>query len=148
MIVKRGSGYGVSVYDPALRRKRWIGTFGSLREAREVERRESTRPGAAARETCESFARRWISDYPRAAPASRRTYGCAVKSFAEDFAAVVLSDLDRPRARAWALAQPQSNVRAVRAMLSDAINDGLPLDPIRSPISALNSPAGGATLLL
>ena len=27
MIVKRGKGYGVSVYDPALKRKRWVGTF-------------------------------------------------------------------------------------------------------------------------
>ena len=29
VIVKRGNGYGVSVYDPALKRKRWVGTFGT-----------------------------------------------------------------------------------------------------------------------
>ena len=29
VIVKRGSGYGVSVYDAALKRKRWVGTFAS-----------------------------------------------------------------------------------------------------------------------
>jgi hypothetical protein len=38
MIVKRGSSYGVSVYDPAVKRKRWVGTFPTLREARAGER--------------------------------------------------------------------------------------------------------------
>jgi hypothetical protein len=43
VIVKRGKGYGVSVYDPALRRKRWVGTFASKAEAREAEREASRR---------------------------------------------------------------------------------------------------------
>src|SRR4051812_37087164 len=38
VIVKRGKSYGVSVYDSSLRRKRWVGTYPTLREAREAER--------------------------------------------------------------------------------------------------------------
>jgi hypothetical protein len=42
MIVKRGQGYGVSVYDGNLKRKRWVGTFGTLKEAREAQRRAAS----------------------------------------------------------------------------------------------------------
>jgi integrase len=49
----------------------------------------------------------------------------AAQQFVADFGGARIADLDRPRARAWALAQPQSRVRAVRAMLNDAIDDGL-----------------------
>jgi hypothetical protein len=48
MIVRRGSTYGVSVYDAALKRKRWVGTFETLRDAREAERNASRRRGSAA----------------------------------------------------------------------------------------------------
>ena len=43
VIVKRGSGYGVSVYDAALKRKWWVGTFASKAEARQAERDASRR---------------------------------------------------------------------------------------------------------
>lgn len=125
MIVKRGNGYGVSVYDPASKRKRWVGTFATLRAAREAERTAASHPRAGRTETCDSFAGRWVGDFPRSAPATRRTYTYAVKRFAEDFRGVPISALDRPAARAWAKATPQSNVRAVRAMFNDAINEGL-----------------------
>jgi len=36
VIVKRGKTWGVSVYDPALGRKRWVGTFRTLGEARDA----------------------------------------------------------------------------------------------------------------
>ena len=45
MIVKRGGTYGVSVYDSALKRKRWVGTFRTLGEARDAERAASRRRG-------------------------------------------------------------------------------------------------------
>lgn len=45
MIVKRGGRYGVSVYDPSLRRKRWVGTFATRREALEAERAASQKRG-------------------------------------------------------------------------------------------------------
>jgi integrase len=125
VIVKRGSTYGVSVYDSRLKRKRWVGTFPTRREAKEAERRASGRRPTSSSLTCDEFAERWQEDYARPAPATRRTYRYALTRFSMDFAGVRLSDLDRPSVRPWAMSQPQSNVRAVRAMLNDAINDGL-----------------------
>lgn len=142
MIVKRGSSYGVSVYDPALKRKRWVGTFATRREAREAERSNSRRRPVTAEVTCDEFARRWQVDYARSAPATRRTYRYALVRFSKDFARVRLCDLERPAVRAWALRQPQSNVRAVRAMLNDAINDGLHPGPNPFANLRLEQPRG------
>jgi integrase len=135
VIVPRKGKYGVSVYDKTLGRKRWVGTFATRREAREAERDALRSSGARGSETCGDFARRWLTDYPREAAASRRTYGYALQRFQEDFARVRLRDLDKPTARQWVLKQPQSNVRTVRAMFTDAINDGLHPGP--NPFSNL-----------
>jgi integrase len=130
MIKQRGrGGYGVSVYDPGLRRKRWVGTFATLREAREAQRNAARRGGVLGRVTCCEFVERWLTDYARAAPATRRTYRYALRQFKADFGHLRLGDLDRLEARSWALKQPQSNVRAARAMFNDAINDGLHAGP-------------------
>ena len=125
MIVKRGSSYGVSVYDSALKRKRWVGTYRTKSEAREAEREASRRHHVGGRMTCGEFAALWLDEYPRAAGATRRTYRYGLKAFAEEFARVRLGDLDRVTARSWSQRHPQSNVRVVRAMFNDAINDGL-----------------------
>jgi integrase len=135
MIVSRKGKYGVSVYDKTLGRKRWVGTYRTQREAREAEREALRSSGARGSETCGDFARRWLTDYPREAAASRKTYRYAIKGFQEDFARVRLRDLDKPTARQWALTQPQSNVRTVRTMFTDAINDGLHPGP--NPFSNL-----------
>lgn len=125
MIVKRGSAYGVSVYDPALKRKRWVGTFASKGEAREAEREASRRRSVGGRMTCAEFSLLWLKEYPRAAGATRRSYAYALKMFSEEFERVRLSEFDRITARSWALRAPQSNVRVVRAMFNDAIDDGV-----------------------
>lgn len=135
MIVPRKGKYGVSVYDKTLGRKRWVGTFATKRDAKEAEREALRSLPARDSETCGDFARRWLTDYPRKAAASRRTYGYAIQQFQEDFARVRLRDLDKPTARQWALKQPQSNVRTVRTMFTDAINDGLHPGP--NPFSNL-----------
>jgi integrase len=142
MIVKRGSSYGVSVYDPALKRKRWIGTFPTKAEAKEAEREASRRRGVGSRVTCGEFAERWLREYPREAAATRRNYSYGLRRFVSDFGPVRLSNLDRPSARAWALQQPQSNVRAIRAMLNDAINDGLHPGPNPFANLRLEQPRG------
>lgn len=118
-----------SVYEKTLGRKRWVDTFATRREVREAERDALRSSVARGSETCGDFARRWLTDCPREAAASRKTYRYAIKGFQEDFARVRLRDLDKPIARQWALTQPQSNVRTVRTMFTDAINDGLHPDP-------------------
>jgi integrase len=147
MIKKRGAAYGVSVYDPALKRKRWVGTFETLREAREAERDASRRRGTLARITCGEFVDRWLTDYARPAPATRRTYTYALARFREDFGHQRLAELDRVTARAWALKQPQSNVRAVRSMLNDAINDSLHPGPNPFANLRLEQPRGRKDLV-
>ena len=134
MIKKRGKGYGVSIYDPALKRKRWVGTFKMLGEARDAERTASRRRGVG-RVTCGEFSSLWLAEYPRAAGATRRTYRYGVAAFADEFERARLADFDRLTARSWALRVPQSNVRIVRAMFNDAIDDGLYTGP--NPFSNL-----------
>lgn len=123
MIFKRGSGYAVRVYIGG--RQKWVGTFDTRREAREAELEALRAPVSPREETCDSFAKRWVDDYPRPAAATRRTHGYALRAFIRDFAGVRLSDMDRPTARAWALKQPKANVYVVRAMFGDAVRDGL-----------------------
>jgi integrase len=125
VIVKRGNGYGVRVYDRTLKRKRWVGTFASKAEAREAEREASRRRSVGGRMTCAEFSTLWLERYPRAAGATQRNYPYGLKAFSDEFARVRLADVDRLSARAWALHAPTSNVRVVRAMFNDAINDGI-----------------------
>lgn len=146
MITPRSGKYGVLVYDKALGRKRWVGTFATRREAKEKEREALRSSGARGSEMCGDFARRWLADYPRKAAASRRTYRYALQRFQEDFARVRLRDLDKPTARQWALKQPQSNVRTVRAMFTDAINDGLHPGPNPFSNLRLEQPRGRQNL--
>lgn len=114
-----------------------------LRGAKRRGEREAAKSSAVrGSETCGDFARRWVADYLRGAAASRRTYRYALKRFQEDFARVQLRDLDRPTAQQWALQQPQSNVRTVRAMFTDTINDGLHPDQICSQTSDWSSRVG------
>lgn len=123
MIFKRGKSYGVKVYVGG--RQKWVGTFKTRRDARDAEREALRRPVSPREETCDSFATRWVVDYPRPAAATRRTHKYALRTFIRDFAGVRLSEVDRPTARAWALRQPKGNVYVVRAMFGDAVRDGL-----------------------
>jgi integrase len=142
MIVPRKGKYGVSVYDKTLGRKRWVGTFATRRESKEAEREAERSSAVRGSEMCGDFARRWLADYPRRAAASRKTYHYALQRFEGDFARVHLRDLDKPTARHWALGQPQSNVRVVRAMFTDAINDGLHPGPNPFANLRLEQPRG------
>jgi integrase len=119
----------------------------TLREARKAERDAASRPRHGHSEDCHVFAERWVVDYPRTAPATVRTYGYALRRFADDFTGVALADVDRPAARSWALKQPQSNVRVVRAMFADAINDGLHPGPNPFANMRLEQPRGRKDLI-
>jgi hypothetical protein len=108
MIRKRSGGYGVAVYDRVTKQKRWVGTFPTLREARDAERAASASPAARGNDTCALVAQRWLTDNARPAPASQRTYRYALQRFVRDFAQIRVRDVDKPTARAWARVQPQS----------------------------------------
>ena len=67
---------------------------------------------------------RWLRDYRRPRETTNRTNAAKLKAFRRDFARRRLDDIDRPEARAWAL-EHRSALDAVRAMFTDAVNDGL-----------------------
>jgi integrase len=142
VITERNGRFGVRVYDPGIGHKRWVGTYATRREAKRAERDAGYRRGSAERVTCSEFADRWLVDHARRAAATRRTYGYAVKGFKEYFGKTRLAELDRVSARSWALTEPQSNVRAARAMLGDAINDGLHPGPNPFANLRLEQPRG------
>lgn len=113
---------------------KWLGTHKTRREAKDAERKFQTKQQPAREETCDSFASRWLENYPRPAPGTARAYASAAGRFGREFKGVRLSDMDRLRAREWALDAPASVVAVVRAMFTDALNDGLVLT---NPFAAL-----------
>jgi integrase len=147
LIIKRGEKFAVSVYDPTLKRKRWVGTYGTRREAKVAEGDASRRRLTGGRLTVEEFAQLWLTDYARPASATKQNYLYALRRFRSDFGRLRLADLDRLTARSWALKQPQSNVRAVRAMFNDAINDGLHSGPNPFSNLRLEQPRGRKDLV-
>jgi integrase len=148
VIINRCGKYAVSVYDPTLKRKRWVGTFATRRDAREAEREASRRRlGTLSRLTVDEFAELWLARYARPALATRRNYVYALKRFRNEFGSVRLAELDRLTARAWAMQQPHSNVRAVRAMFSDAFNDGIHPGPNPFANMRLEQPRGRKDLV-
>lgn len=75
-------------------------------------------------EPADTFAARWTRDYPRPKESTNIANAERVSKFAKDFAGVLLCDIDRIQARAWAL-QNRSRWKTVRAMFTDAVRDGL-----------------------
>jgi integrase len=124
MAHRRGKRWVASGYDRGLKRKRYLGTFDTKREAERGEAEWRVRSRPVGREACDSFAERWPSDYPRLRASTNEHNRERVKRFAKDFRGVRLSDVDRPTARAWAQ-QHRANLPAVRAMFGDAVRDGL-----------------------
>ena len=120
MIIKRGKRYGVRIYRAG--RQEWIGTFPTRREAREAERVELGRRRASRDETCDSFADRWVKDFPRDRASTNRHNGYSVKPFAAEFKGTLMADVTRRRAKEWAL-RNRSNVGSVRAMFQDALDE-------------------------
>jgi hypothetical protein len=135
MIRKRGDKWTVLVYDPATRGKRWVGTYDSKRDAgkAEAQAKLERRRKREETETCDSFADRWMTDYPRERESTNMNYAERIKKFARDFKGVPLSDISRPVARKWAVAN-QGHYKTVRAMFSDA-HAGRPVrrEPVRQP---------------
>lgn len=111
----------------------WCGTHKTRKLAKAAEDEEKRVRGGGVRnpdETCDEFAKRWLEDFPFTQSGKKRRdstvrhYRERVGKFAKDFEGVRLVDVDRPKARRWALDNPR-RARAVAAMFTDAYNDGL-----------------------
>jgi integrase len=140
VIRKRNGRFAVVVYDPRVKKKVWVGTYDSEEEAERHEELAKACPHIPGYgvDTCESFARRWTTDFPRPAKATKSTYDYALKRFIEKFGPLRLIELDRPTCYQWALAQPYGTSTTCRTMLNDAINAGLYRGP--NPFADLRRP--------
>lgn len=127
MIGRRGSKFFATIHNPHTGKKQWVGTFATEAEAKDAEARawlERKKAPVERGETCDQFAARWLRDYPRQRASTNLSYTERVAKFAEDFAGIPLEDITRIAAKRWALEHP-SRHKAVRAMFSDAVNEGV-----------------------
>lgn len=133
-IVPRGKKFGAVVYRSGERV--WLGSFATRAEA---EAAESRAKRGMHSETCDEFATRWITDYPRAKESTVRTYEQALTRFRSDFEGTPLTGPledspwakekqlrgnDRQIARAWAMSN-RHRAQVVRSLYEDALNDGM-----------------------
>lgn len=115
----------------------WCGTHTTKNEARQAEdRKRAELRVLQAVETCDSFAARWVDDYPRRKDTTNAHNRERVKAFGDDFRHRPLNSVTRSEARVWANRHP-SRVSSVRAMFTDAVNDEL---VTRNPFAELRMP--------
>lgn len=125
MIVKRGSKFGVRVWDKRESKMRWLGTFDTKGEAKNAEARATLKPRRSKPVTVAEWSAVWLSDYVRPAAATRTNYRSGSKRVVEELGTVLLADVDRPLAKKHANAWPHSVTKVARAMFGDAMRDGL-----------------------
>ncbi|HEY7830916.1 MAG TPA: site-specific integrase [Solirubrobacteraceae bacterium] len=123
-IIPRGDRFGVKVWDRGKKRYRWVGSFDTEAEARQVESDASLKPGRDLY-TVEQWARIWLSDYVRPAKSTQETYRYDVDKIVGDVGRLKLSEISRPEARRWANKWPRNRVRTARTMWGDAVRDGI-----------------------
>ncbi len=123
---RRGAKWTVRVYNPITRKPEWVGTFDRKGEASEAEdkARKDFRRHRRGIESCDSFAGRWVDDYPRPRESTNRHNRERVAKFAAEFNGRPLGSIDRVEARDWAK-KHRGCVPAVRAMYTNAKRDGL-----------------------
>lgn len=126
-IIRRDGKYGVRVYDRRAQGQRWVGTFDRLKDAKraEADATDAQRPVATRTLTVGRWVERWLKDYARPSPATRRTYKYATSQIRDDLGDVLLAAVDRPQARALASRWPRGTMRVARTMFGDAVRDGL-----------------------
>lgn len=122
-VQKRGAKWTVSVYDPATRGKRWVGTFDSRKAASEAEAK-ATLQRASTGETITSYAERWLTLHPRPREATNLHYAEQIKPFVQARGRRRLADVTRIEAREWAV-EHRAQHGPLRSMFSDAKRDGL-----------------------
>ena len=126
---KRGDRWAVEVYDASRSsRKRYVGTFGSRREAREAERLAlaelAKRQPQIGGETVEGFASRWLELRPRAKESTNESYREQIKPFVAQHGSLKLAEVTVELAYRW-VGEKRWTHSGLRAMFSDARRMGL-----------------------
>lgn len=128
MIQRRPNGrYAVTVYDPALKRRRQVGTYDKLRDARKAEAEAKAETRSADRETVAAFAARWTTDFPRPKVSTNLHNAERVSEFARLHARTAMSDVTAKTVDRYLSADPRRKQRvpALRAMFNDARRRGI-----------------------
>ena len=135
---RRGNKWGAKFVEHG--RQIWVpgGPWETKRAALEAERRHRDYLTArASNETCQSFADRWLEEWPRPATSTQRLYADAAKRFAKHFGDLPLREVNHAAARSWALTEPRGISRVVRILFADARSVGLveqnPFSEMRLP---------------
>jgi integrase len=123
---KRGNRWVTTIYVNGTRRWLSAATRPEL-EDKLAQAIADRRHAEQTSEPVDTFAARWTTDYPRRKHSTNLHNAERVSKFATDFAGVLLVDVTRQDARAWALAN-RSRWKNVRAMFTDAVRDGLATD--------------------
>lgn len=141
-IQKRPNGtYGVSVYDPALGRKRWAGTAKTERDAKRLEAAALADERDRGRTpTLAEWCARWVDECPRPKASSDATNRERARHIArQPFARQPLDRIRPADVAAWAQANVSAHA-AARAMFNDAIRLGL--TTARNPFAELRVQRG------
>lgn len=128
MIQKRANGrYAVTVYDPALKRRRQVGTRDKLTEARSLEAAARLDITGGERETVAAFAARWTRDFPRPKQSTDAHNAERVSDFADHHGRMLMQDVTAQTVDKYltADAKRQRRVPALRAMWNDARRRGV-----------------------
>lgn len=118
----------------------WAGTYETKAEAHEAGRKahERYRRLPSRLETVESYASHWLIDNPRPKESTNRHYAEMSKIFTNEYGPKRLADISRLDAKRFAR-EHRGAARSVRAMFSDAMDDGLievnPFANLRMPQS-------------
>lgn len=128
---KRDGRYDVYVYNPALKRKVYVGRRAYEREAKALfweKTDEFATAATVSRLTCSAYAPTWLELHHgpgtrRTAPSTRTHNEQVLRAFLADFGERLLDGgITRGEALAWARRRP-SNAKAVSAMFNDAVDD-------------------------
>jgi integrase len=131
MIQRRPNGrYAVTVYDPALRRRRQVGTYDKLKDARTAEADARLRVKDTGRETVASFHARWTRDFPRPKQSTNAHNTERAGEFARLHAHTPMGDITPMVVDRYLSADPKrlKRVSALRAMWNDARRRGVVTD--------------------
>ena len=128
MIQKRPNGrYAVTVYDPVLKRRRQVGTFDKLKDARSAEATAKAEAKSPDRETVGAFHARWTRDFPRPKQSTNAHNAERARDFAVQHQRVAMSDVTAKTVDRYLSADPKRKQRvpALRAMWNDARRRGV-----------------------
>jgi integrase len=128
VIQRRPNGrYAVTCYDPTLKRRRQVGTYDRLKDARAAENAAKAARAPGDAETVVSFAARWPIDFPRPKASTTRHNTERVSDFARLHGRLRMADVDSRLVDRYLSADParKQRVPALRAMFNDAKRRGI-----------------------